>query len=609
MKSTIKKIGFSLAVVMLTSSLCKSGEGKAYAAEFQNPSPIELNKMLTEAALAQDVPPEIVKALAEKESDWKQFENGEPFISSDNGIGIMQVTTTEGYDVDRLKTDIRYNIQAGIEILNKKWNQGKSGLSNWTSSSIPTVGENERDTLENWYFALLAYNGKKQVNSPIYMSNGNRNYSSYQDEVYKKLTNGNPGIFDRVNIPFTTSDFTYSGSPDYNLLFNTKHFEVEGRSHTTKHRFHSGDLVVSAEASPFRKSPSSGSEQVGKLPVGQTEVLEVLNDFEYDQSNNKANHFVWYNVERESNIEKAYVSSSELTRIGKRLSGKERFDTAVKISQEGWNTSKTVVLAQGYNFPDALTGGPLAFKHDAPLLLTEKNRLTGVTKEEIKRLHATNVIILGGTGAVGTEVADALNQMNISVKRVGGEDRFETAQLIAREVNANASKAVIAYGYNYPDALSVAPYASKNAVPILLTNTNDVPGATMKALLGVEERIVVGGEAAVSSAVMKKMEADQRISGVDRYETSIGVAKTLPMGNQSNNVLVASGSNFPDALAGSVLAAKKDAPLILSNPEELPVPVKTFITESEYKQYYLMGGYKALNVEGELGKVYKKLFY
>jgi putative cell wall-binding protein len=606
MKSTMKKTGIAMAAVMLSASLFQP---RVNAEEYKNPTPTEINKLLTEAALTNEVPPEIVKALAEKESDWQQFKDGEPFISDDNGIGIMQVTTSDGYNVERLKTDITYNIQAGIEILEQKWMLGETGIANWTSYSIPTVGENDRDILENWYFALLAYNGKKQVNSPVYMATGERNYTSYQDQVYKKMTDGNPGIMDRVNIPFIRSDFTYTNEPNYQLLFNTRHFEVEGRSHSTKHTFSEGDLVISAEGSTFRTEPASSSELIAQLPSGKTEVLEILNEFDYDRSNNRANHFVWYNIERENNTQEAYTASSELTKIGKRLSGKERFDTAVKISQEGWNQANTVVLAQGYDFPDALTGGPLAYKHDSPLLLTEKNRLTAVTKEEIKRLKVSNVIILGGTGAIGPEVESALKGMELKVKRIGGIDRFETAKKIAEEVNANAGQAIIAYGYNYPDALSVAPYASKNGVPILLTNTSKVPDFTKQALDGVDKKIIVGGEAAVSSKVMKEIGADQRIRGIDRYETSLAIAKALPLNNEDNTVLVASGKNFPDALAGSVLAAKKDAPLLLSQPEDLPDSVETFMTSSRFEEFYLMGGYKAMNVEDELGQLYKKLFY
>lgn len=76
-----------------------------------------MNCLLTNAALAANIPPEVVKAVAAKESSWRQFENGQPLVSSDGGIGIMQITNQQGYDEESLKNDIYYNIQAGIDVL------------------------------------------------------------------------------------------------------------------------------------------------------------------------------------------------------------------------------------------------------------------------------------------------------------------------------------------------------------------------------------------------------------------------------------------------------------------------------------------------------------
>jgi putative cell wall-binding protein len=606
MNNKMKKITAGIAAAAMAASITFP----AAAAGYENKSHAEINRLLTEAAIKYDVPPEVVKALAEEESSWKQYKDGKPFISSDNGIGIMQVTDTEGYDIEKLKTDIEYNIKAGIEILNKKWDRGESGMTNWKSTSIPTIGDNERDIIENWYFAILAYNGTKQVNSPVKQDDGSTNKDSYQYKVFDEMMDGNPGIFpdNKVDIDFAKEDFIYTDNHD--LIFNKKHYAVNGLPHTSKHSFEPGDLVISPEATRFRSKPSStSSETSSKLPAGETEVLQILKSFEYDQSGNTSNHFVWYNTEREDNKRTGYVTSSELNKIGHRLYGLDRFDTAVKISNEGWKEADTVVLAQGYNFPDALTGGPLAHKYDAPLLLTEKNRLTASTKREIERLGAKKVFILGGKGAIGPEVETALKDLNIDVERLGGLDRFETAQLIAEKVSSNPQKAIIAYGYNYPDALSVAPYAAKNQYPILLTNTNDVPDATRAALRSIRETIVVGGEGAVTNKVMKEVNGKQRVRGVDRYETSVEIAKQLPLSNVDNKVFLANGKDFPDALAGSVLAAKLGVPLILTETQNLPSNVQSFIEDERFKEFNLLGGHNAVNVEDELGAIFKKLYY
>ena len=79
-----------------------------------NPDYSTMNCLLTEIALSYDVPPEIVKAIAEGESgNWRHFDmNGKVIVTSDNGIGIMQITNQSAYDQDRLKSDIVYIIQA-----------------------------------------------------------------------------------------------------------------------------------------------------------------------------------------------------------------------------------------------------------------------------------------------------------------------------------------------------------------------------------------------------------------------------------------------------------------------------------------------------------------
>src|SRR5699024_5330260 len=91
-----------------------------------------------------------------------------------------------------------------------------------------------------------------------------------------------------------------------------------------------------------------------------------------------------------------------------RISGGLRFDTAVETSQSGWNTADTVVLARGDEYADALAGVPLAYKLDAPILLTPKDALWEATADEIARLGAGKVVILGGKGAVSPAVEMAL---------------------------------------------------------------------------------------------------------------------------------------------------------------------------------------------------------
>jgi|GEM_PF-6405899 len=118
------------------------------------------------------------------------------------------------------------------------------------------------------------------------------------------------------------------------------------------------------------------------------------------------------------------------------LWGADRFQTAVAACQDGWDTADTVVIATGRNWPDALGGAGLAGALSAPILLSDTNDIPVCTMDEISRLQAREAIILGGTGAVGpaaeSELKSALGAPN--VRRIGGANRYETAELVARAI-------------------------------------------------------------------------------------------------------------------------------------------------------------------------------
>src|SRR5699024_4825261 len=177
-----------------------------------------------------------------------------------------------------------------------------------------------------------------------------------------------------------------------------------------------------------------------------------------------------------------------------RISGDLRYDTAVETSQAGWADADTVVLARGDEYADALAGVPLAYKLDAPILLTPTKELWDATADEIDRLGADNVVILGGKGAVSTNVEKALTDKGLNVRRIDGSDRFTTAALIAEEVAPDGTEEVaIANGMDFPDALSVASSAAKEGTPILLVKDNWISDKTVDTInaLGAEQAQVV----------------------------------------------------------------------------------------------------------------------
>ncbi|WP_409252056.1 cell wall-binding repeat-containing protein [Bacillus sp. SCS-153A] len=315
-----------------------------------------------------------------------------------------------------------------------------------------------------------------------------------------------------------------------------------------------------------------------------------------DEGRMKELFFVDYQVFTEYLDNHANVKPTIEARIveagTERIMGETRYETAVEISKAGWESAETVVIARGDSFPDALAGAPLAYKHNAPILLTDKGALTRVVKEEISRLGAKNVIILGGTGAVDNFVEYQLEGMGLDVERIGGKDRWETAANIAARLGGSPEKAVMVNGNNFPDALAVAPYAARHGYPILLTGSDQLPKATGNALRGIDSTIVVGGEGVISANVFDDLSGAVRYSGTNRYATAGAIAEQLM---PSYRVFAATGTNFADALAGSVLAAKENAAMILVKKDELPKESEQAINRLQAAEFTILGGEGAVS--------------
>ncbi|MFC4712825.1 S8 family serine peptidase [Planococcus dechangensis] len=291
----------------------------------------------------------------------------------------------------------------------------------------------------------------------------------------------------------------------------------------------------------------------------------------------------------------------DATKWSNRIAGANRYETAVNISKAGWSDASTVVIATGTDFPDALAGGPLAYGEGAPILLTKGDTLHPDTAAEIRRLGASNAILLGSTGALSVKVEAQIKNIGLEITRIGGQTRYETAALIAKRIPSK--RAVITNGQNFPDVLSVSPYAAKQGIPILLTRTTSLPPETKAALAGKSSTIVTGGTGAISAEVFKQLPGAERFGGATRYDTGKLINQRLPMGNQK--AFIATGMNFPDALAGSVLAAKVDAPILLTAKNS--VPHSTYSLLPNYTNFTIFGSKGAVSseVKFEIDKLLK----
>lgn len=263
-----------------------------------------------------------------------------------------------------------------------------------------------------------------------------------------------------------------------------------------------------------------------------------------------------------------------------RLYGADRYATSVAISQQAYpEGAPIVVLATGSGFADALSAAPAAAVHGGPLLLTDPRTLPASVATELRRLKPERVVIVGGTGAVAGSVVTAVRNLGLTVERVSGVDRYETSRAIVERFFSEAPTAWLATGANFPDALAASAAAGSIGAPVILVNgvERSLPTATLTLLstLGVTSALIAGGTGVVSPGIEEALKARGevlRLAGDDRYGTAVAInAHAFPAAERA---FIATGINFPDALAGAAYAGRIGAPLYTSIPTCLPAAVR-----------------------------------
>ena len=268
-----------------------------------------------------------------------------------------------------------------------------------------------------------------------------------------------------------------------------------------------------------------------------------------------------------------------------RLAGENADETAAAISQEGFDTSKCAIIARWDDFADALGASGLAGTLDCPILLTRLDTLSQATIDELKRLGAETVYVIGGTGAISEQIDKDLD--NISTvkthKRIWGEYSWDTSLECANAITEHGgnprSEAIVAVSYNFQDALSISSYAYHYKVPLILEdNSFGVAGRlTDKAVSFINntEGIiwVAGGTVAVKKETVEGVFTGRditRLCGEDGYDTSNQIATYMTDNDllSVQTVGIASGgqkAHGVDALAGAALIGKQGGVMLLAN--------------------------------------------
>lgn len=255
--------------------------------------------------------------------------------------------------------------------------------------------------------------------------------------------------------------------------------------------------------------------------------------------------------------------------------------------------------------------------------------------DRVRRLVAALALLLAGPGlagppgaAAGTDdlataaVAQATppsgdevgpaGDLDFSVERLSGTDRYATAAALSRRFfSPGVPVVLVVTGTNFPDGLSAGPVGDQLGGPVLFATRDRLPEATRAevARLKPGRILVVGGTSVISETVRAQLArlstgGATRVEGSDRFATSALLsARAFPGG--ASIAYVATGRNFPDALAGGAAAGVQGAPMLLTDRTRLPGPIKAELTRLDPDRIMLLGGTSSVSsgVATELGRI------
>jgi len=356
---------------------------------------------------------------------------------------------------------------------------------------------------------------------------------------------------------------------------------------------------------------------------GQTKAYEGLAPFATDA--NLSDGLYYYTAFARDHADNWSGSSSAWVKVGDSYSvpveGLTRYQTAVEASKKAFPSPgllptdaegyKSVVVATGLNWPDALGGSALAGAVGGPILLVGSTVPADVTAE-IQRLGATRVLLLGGTGAVSQAAENQLGAIAgvVKVERIAGADRYGTAEKVAEKtvgiLPSFDGTAIIATGRAFPDALAGSPLAASKGWPIYLSTATELRASTRSRITvdGVTDALVMGGTGAVPAGVESYLDSTLsgdviRLAGTDRYGTAaaVGAYGVDTAGLHWDMVAIATGQNFPDALAGGVLQGLDGSVILLTRTASLPSATSEALSQNAHRisEVRFLGGTGAVS--------------
>lgn len=257
-----------------------------------------------------------------------------------------------------------------------------------------------------------------------------------------------------------------------------------------------------------------------------------------------------------------------------RVSGADRYATAAAVSQAAWPAGAPIAfVATGRDFADALAIAAVGGA-GGPVLLTEPGALPKVTADELRRLDPSSIVLVGGPRAVSDAVQRAIARnatgTSVAVGRIAGPDRYATAVEIGRAFLPDADLVYLTDGHASSASLVAAAAVGHRDGVLLTTARGTLPSSVAAELARRRpaELVVVGDvSTTVVNEAARYATTTRRITAGNDVDLAVAVSRDLWASTQ--DVLLASAADFPDALAAAAWAVSAGVPLLLTNPKVL----------------------------------------
>jgi putative cell wall-binding protein len=512
---------FFLILLFLSFPAVPGFPARAEETSYTNPGRAEIASKIETVARAKGIPSVILKAIAYVESGWRQWDDAGRVVGdnpelSRPGLGIMQITSYNPADADlvwRLKYDIDFNIEYGADLLNRKW------------LSTPAIGANERNVLENWYFAIWAYNSWTTVNNP--QNRALIGEVTYQEAVYRRaaveyfpgyvtpveITRVDPEMLPLDYLPaadsvWETPEPRHYGDldeapplplPKVSMIKAEEGFGAADRLAQTHWPYGSETVIIARKddfpdalagvpLAAYYRAPIllTDPERAGESLLSTLGVLAPARLIILGGEGAVS-------AEVETELRAAMPWLNEVVRIA----GADRYETAVLIASF-LPAADEAALVTGSNYPDALTLASVTATRGIPLLLTGRETIPPVTADALRAMAPRRLLIAGGEGVVSPNIPQDLAALGLSadIRRYAGSDRYETSAAVAAEFYPEGGIIYLTEGREYLDALPAAAAAAARGGCLLLADGSGITAGSaaelyLRSLAVIDELIFV----------------------------------------------------------------------------------------------------------------------